>query len=225
MRKTPQPISVSLPPGTLYIEQIELLFELFREEGFMDPIIKLNDNQLSPQELLSYKEKHLNELCIQTQKPSCVSLDFRKTDIRLYTEKNGAKEIGMIEKIKLIVVDKKKSVLYFLTKRNTIISLACFCFLYVGIIFLEFFFFGYNPLDPKSYPSSIIIFGFPAFIIAMTIFEVIVPKMIKNSIRLVSKQDNPNFWQKNKDKIIVGLLVGILVAVANFILKYLFKPN
>lgn len=211
MEKIDKPLSKPHPPVKLYKEEIERILSLLKNEGFNDLIIKTKDYKYTADEFLKLEHETIDTLNIGGYNPFYLSIDF-DSSVRIYTGSDGAKEVGLAHKIEQLLKKNKRVLLsciirpwapFLFSFLFVAIAISSLIFLYkISIINQSFFKNNLEIILPVVYLFTYV----PIFLLTL--------KKPKNIIILDYKKSAPGFWERNKDRIMVGIIVGILTTIA-----------
>lgn len=206
MKKITKSILKNLPYTKLYLEDLEWIFDLLKEEGFKQIQIKTNEYELTPEELTKIKENELSSITIRAFNPFLIIIELGSSlghDAKIYTSEDTTKAIGIVEKIRKLFKKRRRLVLTYITKPWFALIVAL-VMQSIALLILKFD--GNKLLYTILFASSLIFIGFAFFLDTGYIFP-------KNLIILDYNKDRPNFWIRNKDRIIIMILTIIFTAM------------
>ena len=191
---------------TLYLDDIEHLANVFRKKS-KDNEVRINVTMDSRSyeldniaELIKLQERasKLEKIHFKIRDPY-ISLDIEKGSADIYIAENDDSSIGMMQKV-LKFLKKKRKHLYFLINYWWSIAFFNISLIVMAVAEEE----GIESLEPVALVSflSALLWGFFVWIIG------------KNTIYTKKRVELPNFFARNKDKIIIStifLILGIVV--------------
>jgi hypothetical protein len=206
MERITRTLSRSFKPVRLYLDDIEEIVTIIKEID-AQPKIQVEDFRLDNlEEMTSLKKDMLHEMNISSTRPY-ISLEMRPSWIRLYISEDKAESRGIFEKIRTILVSRKRPFTWII-HNSFLYSVWCILALY-GVVW------GVRLKSIILTASFAIIF---ILAIVFTIYgindqfkryTIIIPKY---------KQDSPNFIKRNRDKIIIAIISAIIGAVLSRLL-------
>jgi hypothetical protein len=206
MKKINHSISREMPKVKLYIDDIEKILEILKEENFSDIKIETTNSEYNESEVNSIEptESLLN---ISSHNPLYISITFNSSygeGVRIYTDTDTALAYGVINKIETLL-KRKRRIIFSIARRPWF----AFSFLVVGqaIVFA---------LRAKEIITSVtfwlIILGIMIFYVILLFLDLgKIPRT--NIISIKRKKDRISFWFRNKDQILVGIIVAIITAI------------
>lgn len=209
MKKKYHSITKKIAPVKLFLDEIEKITEILQEEKFSDIKIDTIDNQYEHNELKDIKPTE-TITAISASTPIYISITFEQSygeGVRLYAATNTALAHGVIEKIETVMLPRVRK---FFTQFSK------------GITALAFFIAAMSA--PYLFDDTLIRILSGVLFLILYLFSITLKtgKLVRiNIIHLKKRQEQQNFWQINRDKILVGIVVGIIVAIFSSYLGYL----
>jgi len=206
MEKITKNASKKFPFVKIHLEDIEEIIEILENEGIKDIKLETKDYSFNKNEIKDIKENQISSLRISSHTPSYFYINFNSYEVKIYSEKDTSKALGLIEKIGLILHKKKK----------TLINLLCSIWF---AIIIQLLIITISIIISKKFENETLFFiGMVlSFLIFMTISYFSTKN--KSSIVLEYKKDSPNYWIRNKDKIITNLLFTAIGTVIGYFIK------
>lgn len=206
-------ISITLPYVKLYLDDIEKIINILNEDKPETVLLKANNKVFELSEIEDLHTDELKELEIVASFPSYkqISISFDNHWTRLYCYGNTTTNQGILRKIEIVLKEKTRLLgalarsPYSQLLSSAVGGLAVFTTI---LLFLK--------KDSKFLWFHLGISLLFWFVLYLEIFY-------KNVIFLKHKNHYKNFFTKNKDQIIVGLIVGIPIAIISFLLGRLTR--
>ncbi|MBL1243263.1 MAG: hypothetical protein COA39_002515 [Sulfurimonas sp.] len=205
MKRREQSLSKSFKPMKIYYDDIEELYSIFKEHP-EEVKIEADEFELDNlKEILKIKKDYFTNLKIYAHRPY-VSLDFSKSDIRLYISDDSPLQRGLYEKLNTVLQPKER---IFLSNIIKFID-----YMLSPIIF------GLSFLIDNIILRTIIQLGSAIWWILGFIYNF----KLTSKIIPFRKLERPNFFQRNKDQMITSIVSAIIGgAIVLFLTKWLEK--
>ena len=215
LKKIQRHLGEHLKPVKLYYDDILDLIEILKEGGG-EIEIEADDYMLdSPDEILSIEKPFFTKLEIRHLNPR-ISINFESNNIWLYAAEDTPVQRGLFGKVKSLLKEKQRTF-------ATILQSSIYSGLYTGAS--TWFLFGL--LFNETNKTRSIIIGLLMLctgILWMALghksqfryFSIIVPSKKKESL---------NYWQRNKDQIIVAFIAAALGIIGTIIVTKIFSPT
>jgi len=204
VKKVEQHLQKNFKPIKLFYDDIESLYDIFREQT---DEIKIEADMYELEninEILSIKKRYFTNLKFSIYKPY-MSLEFSNNSIRLYTSDDTPIQRGLFEKLNSLLKKKERFPLSLLL--NPILSIIPVAIL-GGIFFIE-------DITLRSIVSFITIIWLASIMLYdMKFHSMIIP---------IHKNSQPNFFQRNKDQIILVIISAVVGGLISTYLSKLFK--
>jgi len=174
--------------------------------------------KLFSNELNELRNKPIKHMTIETQNSLVLRFgkEFYDDGLTITSWDNSVKSLGIAQQLKA----------FFKTKKKRLLSLFRFSLIsYVStfLLILQVFLF---PIDLKVL-QNIFIFYIWLITVSIGTFYIIVYFLVKyarvikgSQIIMVDKDDLPNFWVRNKDALIVNIIIAIISAIITFLITY-----
>lgn len=208
MQKIEDSITKSYLPVKIYIDQIEEIANLFKENNIEYTLQTDHYKYDSFSELInSSKETTIKMLKINTHSPY-ISIELNKRWANLYTSSNKTFTAGIFYKIDKILTDSRRFLSFFYS--------YYFIFSANIIIFLSNLLSKKWQLYPEYIDNTLNIIWF------LWLIKIIYVRYNHHAlIQLVKKGNAPNFFQRKKDDLILALVSGSIGAILGAIItKY-----
>ncbi len=199
----------NITPIKLHFDDIKEIIEILKENKPQEINIKTADAELSYDELIKYDQNIINEIHLNSMNPS-ISVNIgqnNSSEVHIYRSDNSAEAVGTVQKILVILRNKRKLINRILGPYNFYLCIYMIVYTIASISIYIIFRIGNIYIDICAY----IIFAI-LFIISM------LPQVKKNQIILSYKKNTPSFWVRKKDDIIVGIIISIISGFIGFIL-------
>jgi hypothetical protein len=216
MKKKSRSLARRFGPVRIYkndIEGIVEILEKFHDDGeSREPKIDISigDYELSSiDELSEVKEKPIREMALEYKLYNpfvCIDLDISEESSRLYCSEDSATYLGVYTEIEKLLLSKRRKwewishVTWFLSA----IATSAAIFVVYGQInnspFMSYM--GY------SFGGLLLIFGLLSFFTR---------SIRKSEIILVDRYEQTTFWERNRDKLLVGLIIGSISFILGII--------
>lgn len=214
MKKITESLGEQLQPVKLYLDDIDSLFQILSE---VSTEVKIETSEHQFQNTSDLKK--LDKESIHVFKLYChnpyISLDINKrSTIWLFTDKDLPAQRGTFEKLKKKLIQKKRysvpTIIY-----PILFILILNAFFYLVLSYIE------KPLE------HFLILGLAVLIISYLIgyltYQIYLNK--RSIIFLDKKIDSPNFWKRNKDRIIIAVSSSIVGAIAGALITFLLVQS
>jgi hypothetical protein len=214
MEKITKSISKNFPPVKLYLDDLIQIIEILESNDFNNIEILTASHKFSKEELplITYP---ISE--IKSHGPFYISIRFNDNfgeGIRIYSGSDSTLAEGIIQKLgKIFLPRKRTSILLF---SNIWVALTIQFLLFISASFL---YFG-KKIDQQFY-FSICIGG---LLLSLFFGALDSGKLVKKNIfNYYKKVDQPSFWIRKKDEILVGIIVAIITILLTIIITKLLK--
>lgn len=214
MKKIIKSRSESLEPSRLYLEDIEDILESFSKVTD-DIIITTTDYELSGiDDFKKINEECLTELKISSSKPY-ISLDFTKSDTRIYISEDVPESRGIFEEIKEIIQSRRNKSSRIIQSPTLSGAIIGFSFWFILPAVMNMRYKGTVLEDVNDNNGLLLGTG-----ILVLVFGIIHSKWTldirikKHSvIYLRRKSESPSFFRRNQDQIIIATFSAIVGAI------------
>lgn len=200
MKKITTSIHRSFKPVILDLSDLDEIFEIFRQAGDSIEIKTKEYSFEDAKDLLNHKTKVINYLEIKLKKPY-ISLELRETGVSLYCSENTPFNRGIVEKVSDVLKNGKNKI-YNIQDRTFFIYLCPLFLFLTGKYFLN---------ETGRYGLPIITFFVVLYVINIWYtYDVNVHKYSQIFLKL---QSEVNFLERNRDPLIVGLIVAVFTVI------------
>jgi len=206
MKRINKSLNVDVKPKKLHYEDLKAITDILQEADPDELTIKTNEYQLdSIEEILALKQDNLVSIELNIRNPY-FSIDMSSNKIRLYASSDTLITKGLILKVKEYLDnlpnDYSKGYQYIFEYTRDISTATLLSLLVIG----------------KANVNSDNFILFPPFYLLVSIGWFLYHNYFpQNSQPLrISQRVNDNFWSRNKDGIIVGVIIAIIGVVINF---------
>lgn len=207
IKKSPhKSIKLNLPVH-LYMD------DLLTIEGILKDELKVRTLNVSfdDYEATSFKDipeetiKVNRSLEIQTFEPF-ISITFNKFITSIWVSNSTLEIEGTVAKIKDLLKEKERKISFYLYK---IINLASFL---ITLLISASFSWWLKKLGNNNQIIYLLLF----YLFNLILWILTTAKPVRSIIEFQKKKNAPSFFERNKDQITVGLIVGIIVAIFSF---------
>ncbi|MDK9693542.1 MAG: hypothetical protein OEL19_04745 [Sulfurimonas sp.] len=213
MKRVNQSISIEIKPKKLHFEDLKAIVNVLQESSAKELTIKTNEYYLdSLDDILELKQDNFSSLELKISDPY-VSVDINRKRIRLYASDDTLISEGIISKLKSYIKVLKgdyNSIFQHILEYVRDISSA----LLISWVLID-----KAGLKVEIYQLFLALYILISFGWLMYGFS-FPPKEIPLKIR---KLKDDNFWSRNKDTILVGVLVAVFGAILTFVLDQVKK--
>ena len=209
-----------LPPVRLYLDDIKKIIGILSEVSENIDLEADEYKYESLTELTTQNLYQINSLTISSSDPY-VSLHFAPDSVWLFITKDTAELRGIFEKIKKFLRSKRRK-LYFMHKNPFLTSAIIGTF--SGLSLPLFPIFIRNLITTGATARIILILSLATiwliFIIIVFSWFFYLQYKRYSTIILMPRTEQTNFWQRNSDKLIVGLIVSIFSVLVTAFVTY-----
>jgi hypothetical protein len=214
MKELRPSIRKNLPPLKLYLEDIEFLVK--RLESISSRItIKTDTHEFENiSEFSNTQKEALRKLQILSRDPYLI-VELNQLSASLYLSEDRPDARGVFEQIKSHLQKRRKFFTAIFFSPIFFIPSIAFCLLVA-------------PLISRFVPSSFQLFALLAWLFLYVCagclflflhnrrYNIIIPKR---------RSDAPSFWERNWEKIVIGVLTGLLGLLIGWLIKFLPGPK
>lgn len=200
-------------PVHLYLDDL-LEIETILKEGLKIKELKISFDDYeatSFSEIPEETKKVTISLEIQSYEPY-IYISFYKRSARIWISSSNLEIEGAVAKIKDLLKKRERALIFYSSKVLNWSS-------YLISISASTLFFWLEERMSKNIQITFLIIILLAFI--FWTFTTLKP--VNSIIEFQKKKNAPIFFQRNKDRILVGLIVGIPVAIFSFLLGFIFR--
>lgn len=203
----------------LHYNDLVKVIDILKKTGSEKIRITTDRFKLFSDELEKLKKKPIRFMTIETQDSLILRLgeEFSDDGAIIRSWDNSEKYLGIAHRLREFLI----------TKRRKFISLFRFSWVVYTLIFLLVFVTGF--LQEFASGQNFLYLNYVSFVLLLvTIFYItvhilVMKRKIKgNQIIMVDKDDLPNFWIRNKDRLIAGTIVAIISAIITFLITINF---
>lgn len=205
MEKIPHSYSEKLKPVVLYLDDIQIIVDVFKEASENIEIVSSNYKFNDVDELKELKREYINELTIHVNSPH-ISFDIRNSDGMLYSSSGGVTERGVIQTIKTYIKLSNKHFSFFY---SLIYPLIIF---YTGVILFIIYDTGYY------FNISIILMVLGSILYLTNYYNNFYRK---SYVYLCDRIDKPNFFKRKKDEVILASLSALFLLFIYLLVDWL----
>lgn len=210
MKKVINHYRLEVPPGKYFIEDILDICELLAS---VSSRVKISTEQIEFESLEEVKEykKPIKEMLFQSYDPYIsVQID---TWVKIYSEEDTTLTRGVVEKIADLARQCVKPFNIKSNKLNFDVStVTMVVILILWPVAGVYFFNNNNPVVGSLFFGSELLFSYWVWYTG---------EKRTSTIRLVPKQEAPNFFKANSDKIIIAAIAAIVGALATAFITFL----
>jgi hypothetical protein len=210
MKKITRNFSVHLDPVILYIEDIKSILDVLHQLNAKIELATIDAKYDNLEELLQNEPKLIYFLQITCREPY-ISIDLKGYEVWLYIAEDNLISRGAFEKIKTILNSRKR-------RFWKIINNSAVNGLLIGTILSVTTFQIKRIIENKIFLTQILL---PASLLILMIIGNIYTHNISvskySTIQLINKE-NKNFFNRNKDNLLLSIISGIIGVISGFIL-------
>lgn len=207
MKKRPQNFSQDFKMPHLFREDLEDIENIIKDLSPREFKFETKDFEYNSIQEISKDFMVVNDFHVQTQSPY-ISIDFRGSSARIYSGDDDIKTIGVVKKIADIISKRERVFLWYLSNSAPFI---------VPALFFSFILLLASTVHKEVKPSVVwYIIVSTAFLLSGLWGVIGIRSTLKNFslIEFVYRKNKPSFFLRNKDQIIVGIIVAIISVVA-----------
>lgn len=216
MKKKVQTFSKDLKMPQLYRNDLEAIERVIKEE--LKPReykLETKEYEYDSLELIPEDAEPVTDFRIQTSGPY-ISVELNRFSARVYAGNDDINTTGALTKILGILSKRERKVLFWSQK--------------IAMLFAPILFAVSMPTltttnEITSVMHWIVAISVPLIAVFWWLVSVYSSMYKFSTITFISSKKSPGFIKRNRDQILVGLIVGIPVAIVGFILGLLFQGN
>jgi len=220
MKKVYHSISKGLSPVKLYLDDIKKILSILKEESFSNIEIETTNNQYSEDEIDSIQpSESLSQ--ISSYNPFYINISFYSGyggAVRIFAKVDTALAYGVINKIEFLLKSRRRRVFSIATN---IWFASLFPFL--GILTTFIFLLQERNTINLIISLSLLIGTLLIFLVLMSLDSGKLCR--KNIINLKKKKEQLNFWKRNEDQIISGIIVAIITSFLSVIITLIITKQ
>lgn len=213
MKRVNQSISIEIKPKKFHFEDLKAIVNILQESSPNELTIKTNEYYLdSLDDILELKQDNFSSIELKISDPY-VSVDISRTRIHLYASSDTLISEGIIAKLKSYIKSLKgdyNSIYQHIFEYVRDISSALL------ILWVLIDKVGVKVEIYKLFPPLYILISFGWLIHSFYFPAKATPLSIK-------KLQDDDFWSRNKDTLMVGILIAVFGAILTFLLDQMKK--
>lgn len=213
MKRVNKSISIEIKPKKFHFEDLKAIVNILKESSAKELTIKTNEYYLdSLDDILELKQDNFSSLELKISDPY-VSVDINRKRIRLYASDDTLISEGIISKLQSYIKALKgdyNSIYQHIFEYVRDISSA----LIISWVLIDKL--GVKVEIYKLFPLLYVLISFSWFMHSLYFPAKEIPLTIK-------KLQDDNFWSKNKDTLLVGILVAVFGVILTFVLDQIKK--
>ncbi|MGK0448547.1 MAG: hypothetical protein ACJA2M_002344 [Polaribacter sp.] len=210
MKKILKPIIKEYPPLNLYLEQIEEISKTLHDNDIKHTF-KTADYEYD--DLTTFTNSNLGKTIEQLEISSYnphIRLDFEKLWAKVYFSSDDVIMTGIYHKVEKIINNSRR----IFSFGYSYYFIWLIIFMNIGLTITN----SKLNLIPKSIENGLFIISWAWN------FKVLYIRLWKHStINISRKNDNPNFFQRKKDELILTFITLVIGAVINYLLQPYLK--
>ena len=215
MEKKIHSIIKELPCIKIYLDEIEEIISILKEEGFSQITIETMKHKYSSDEIKKIQQNE-NIIEIYSDSPHLIRVSFKnhlKSGVFIYSSTDNALAHGILIKIENILKNKDKKLFTILINNQFKITHL----LIVQV--LSFFLYSSNIINLKN-----LILILLCTIALYLIFSLLILSSFyfKNTIILEKRPPQYQFIRNNKDKLIIKIISSIILSGITYFVVFLF---
>jgi hypothetical protein len=204
MKKKKQSHIENLRPVILYLDDIEQIVEIFKTISDKVEISTEEYKYENISELQNLSDERLSDLNIEIKEPY-VSLGFKKCNVSLYRADDDAVTVGLCEKLKEFLFRHTR-------KFSRIMYIVPIWSFFIGV--------GSSTLVIGTHRSDVNRIFIGCIVLACGIVLTLISWYLRfnrfSTIYLQRKKEFPSFWKRNKDELVVNILVGCICLLVGY---------
>lgn len=209
MLKLKKALSERLPPLILYIEDVDSIYQIFSE---VNPDVRISTADYAFENLEELKESGLEKthyLSIEITEPN-ISLKLEPYLATLQCDDDTAVQRGTIEKIKSVLLHRKRNLTKFL--QSGVLAGVCVGFSAWYLIP------GLADHDVRK-----ITIGLTTFLVGLvwSWWAIVRSHTVYPTIYISQRRTPPRFWEARKDEIILAIIAAIVGSVITLLISKL----
>lgn len=213
MKRVNKSISIEIKPKKFHFEDLKAIVNILKESSTKELTIMTNEYYLdSLDDILELKQDNFSSLELKISDPY-VLVNINRKRIRLYASDDTLISEGVISKLKNYIKSLKGDyirIYQYLFEFIRDISIA----LLISLILI-------NKLEIKAELNQLVIPFYLLVSFGWMLYGFSYPsKEIPLNIR---KHQDDNFWSRNKDTLLVGILVAVLSVILTFVFDQIKK--
>lgn len=218
MKDINQPISIKLPHLELYLDDLEEIIKIIKNENPTSIILETNGKEFEFEEINKLKTEKINNLKIAVHFSTFenYTITFDKYGVNIYCYEGKTLYQGLTKKIEDYLKNRKR--LFGKIAISSIPHISMGALLPIMYFYVSFVVAIKNNAENKT---SLTLIGL--LLLILFIFSVFLGFKYKSIIYLKNRSEYKNFFLRNKDQIFVQLLVGLVILIIGFILGRLYK--
>lgn len=214
MEKINKPLSKQFPSVILYLNDLVEIIGVLRNENFkkidiITPTHKYNDTELAKIPIAT------PIIEIKSYGVFYISINFNNSfgdGVRIYTDTDSSLAEGVMQKIEKILIARKRKI-FSLTAKTGLVIVVFF------IIQILAYFFNAKSIINEFTKNLIILVAFIFYIFSIVIDS---GKLFrKNYFYYKNREDQPGFWDRNKDQILIKLMIIIITAIISVLSRFI----
>ena len=204
-------VNIHIPFVKIYLNDIKEVSEILKELNPSGIELQTEEKSFAIEEIESIADKRINNFKIiahYVEEYYDISVSFDNFYNKIYCHRQTNEIFGVCKKVEDYL--KKKSRFFnFAVKNYRSASLLGILLVIDLIIFFIIF---------KNKNQSLTFISFSIFMVIFSFFTFYLTKFYRNIIILKNKKDCDNWFKRNKDQILVQLIVGIILVLFGYFL-------
>ncbi len=203
MKRRSKPHSENLPPVKLYLGDIERIVEILGELSSDVKVLAEEYSLSDVSELTKLDQQALTQLEIEIRSPH-ISLEMSPYAVRLYIGEDTAESWGVFTKIKDLMHSRKRRLLAWLgTWAPTLPAMLAILSLFGAAV-------GVGAGDWALTVVAVCLLVVSVWMVKWTQTRI----LKKYSLIILKRRDQQQpWWDRNRDQLTVGLIVGVILAL------------
>jgi hypothetical protein len=214
MEKIIHPIRKTYYPIKFYLDDLEKIVEILKEENFLEIVIKTKKNKYNNTEIAQMGAGETIDEISSRNGDLYISINFDNNfdgKNSIYINKDFALAEGIIQKIGNILLSRKRKVFSVISSNWFLPVICVFTSVFIGLLNIE------KIINDKQGALFFLI-----NLIFVIIIMVCVAKFSKGNIFYYKRKNNlHNFFIRNKDQIWIVIISSILGAVITLVVTRL----
>lgn len=216
MKKKSKNYSQNFKMPHLFREDLEEIENVLKELTIREYKVETKDFEYKTVQEIPISNDPVNDFHIHAYDPY-ISLDLNNFSARIYASDDDIKTIGIVKKITDIISKRERKSLWYLSNLST--WLAPIFFIVPPQIWAKL---DEKKIQPNKIWLVILAIVFVLSVIWWTIGYLASLKKY-SLIEFTYKKNKTNFLTRNKDQIVVGIIVAIISIITTLLFQKLFK--
>lgn len=215
MEKINQSIRKNFPQVKFYLDDLTKIIDILEDNNFKKIEISTSTHKYSKEELVNIPNSDSISK-ISSSDPFYISIDFNESDgdgVYIYSGIDSALAEGIIQKLGKVLLVRKR-ILFYISKHWVALLVIILMYSIASYLFVK------EIIERRTF-SSLLIVAFIIYSLLILLNSGILFR--KNISYYKNRVDQPSFWSRKKDEIIVGIITAIITVIITVIVTKLTK--